>query len=94
MTGDTPPAFSVVCDMEGVLSTLDDLLLAVMLLGQSLENDDGTAISAVATEAKKATLEADKMRQQLFRLMHPKRSHFDRVGWPGDQRAPGKQASP
>ncbi|GAA4531382.1 hypothetical protein GCM10023174_22650 [Chelativorans composti] len=75
--------FGLVGDLEDHIGTVDDLLRALMMLAETLD-DDRSAVWRVAFIAQKEMQAIGEIHGRLFRLLHPNRDHFEVEGWPCD----------
>jgi hypothetical protein len=77
MTGLFPrtPAFDIVCNMERPLRDLTAYAHAVALAADSLDDDDGLAVSTLAFAMKKMAEDIEEERGKLFHLLHPNAEH-------------------
>lgn len=76
--------FRKVSDMETPLATVMDLLKAMAMLTETMDGDQAGVVQRLVFIASDACEDAERLRCELFRLTHPKREHFEKVGWPGD----------
>lgn len=78
-----PSAFRLVGDMENPLTTINDLLAALAMIAETLDDEDACVVQRLAWIAKDHRSAIEGMRGELFRLLHPNRAHFEQVAWPG-----------
>jgi len=78
--------FRQVSNMETPLATAVDLLAGIAFIAETLDPDEAGPIQRIAGLAGSAVREAEELRGQLFRLTHPRRDHFEKEGWPGDEK--------
>ena len=80
-------AFNITIDMENPLVTINDLCSTLMLIAETLSDEEGSAVMRLALLAQEQCKAVEAKRCKLFRLTHPNRAHFDANGWPGDAAA-------
>lgn len=73
--------FRLVANMEDCLADIDNLLKAVMLMADKLDDTDG-ALHCVVRIAHQRCRQAEELRGLLHQATHPNRAHFESVGWP------------
>lgn len=73
--------FRQVSDMEDHLCTIRDMLTGIMSIASTVP-DVGGALDRIAGVALDRCEAAQELRGELFRLTHPRREHFEKVGWP------------
>lgn len=78
--------FRQVSDMETPLATAVDLLAGIAFIAETIEDDASSAVQRIAWLASAASKQAEAIRGELFRLTHPRRDHFEKEGWPGDEK--------
>lgn len=76
------PEFQHVCDMETSLRTATDVLRALTRIAETLDDEDGAIVQQLSWLAIRECEKVEALRGDLFKLTHPQRAHFDRVGWP------------
>ena len=83
-------AFESVTKMESHLAVISSLARAIDMLAE-LVPERGDVFMVLSEFIERCQQEVEEERGALFRLLHPNREYFERVGWP-HQGAPG--ASP
>lgn len=76
--------FDLVGDLEDHIGAVDDLLHALMMLAETLDDDNRSAVWRVAFIAQKEMEAIGELHKKLFRLLHPDRLRYEREGWPCD----------
>lgn len=77
--------FRQVSDMENPLAEAVDLLAGIALIAATLDDEEAGPVQRIAWLATDAVKKAEGLRCELFRLTHPRRDHFEKEGWPGDE---------
>jgi hypothetical protein len=68
------------------LAVAKDLVIALAMIAETMSNDEGSVVQRLSWLAKVHIEEAEALRRDLFRLTHPRRDHFDKAGWHGDEK--------
>lgn len=79
--------FRQASDMEIPLATVSDLALALSFVADTLDGNEASVVQRLAMLIHESAEAAEKLRCNLFRLTHPRRDHFEKEGWPGDEPA-------
>lgn len=72
--------FDRVCDLEESILTIGDLLDLIDNLGRDSENTGAITRLVLLCERECASL--CDVHQDLFKMTHPDRAHFEKMGWP------------
>ncbi len=83
MSGDpyaTGP-FRHVSDMENPLATVADILKGLALMAETMDEDHGGVVQRLAWLALDQCNTVERHRGELFRLLHPRREHFQKEEW-------------
>ena len=75
-------SYKVVSDMETDLLVALDLMDALSMMTEAMDEEDACPVQRLVWIAKDMLRQAEKKRGDLFRINHPNRDHFDTVGWP------------
>jgi hypothetical protein len=79
--------FGLVCDMEDDVAEARVFADAVLMVADTdrVEDEARRVFGQIAREILARCDEIERRRGELFRLTHPNREHFERVGWPGEE---------
>jgi hypothetical protein len=81
----TAIAFATACNMEEPLTTIRDLLDALALISEALDQQHGLVVQRLAWLAKKQWEDIEQMRGDLFTASHPSRD--EEAGQPAAEAA-------
>lgn len=82
-TAESLAPYQQVSEMETPLERLTDLLIAIDRITESEGDDESnSAIKCIAQIMQNELDIVKNLRSELFRLTHPRREHFEKVGWP------------
>lgn len=73
--------FRQIGDMEDHLATARDLLAGLAMIAETLD-DAARVVQRMAWLAIEQIKVVGELRREAWRLTHPRRAHFDNVGWP------------
>jgi hypothetical protein len=94
-TSTTAEAYDIICDMEEPLIAVKDFArLIAGFVATMGDSNDGAAVQAAAYHIVDLAEAVEERRGKAFRLLHPNREHFDRVGWPDDKSEADEAAAP
>lgn len=74
--------FRVTADMENVLATISDLAKGLAFIAETMEPSVGTVIQRMAWLITEQCKDAENMRCDLWKLVHPDQERLNREGWP------------
>jgi hypothetical protein len=81
--------FGLVAGMEDPLVGIERIARAihVFTIADDIWTDerDAMAVQGLLDALEGYRKQLEKVHSELFRLMHPDRDHFEKVGWPGDE---------
>jgi hypothetical protein len=79
-------AYDLVCSMEEPTQDVRNFAGLIARFAETIEEEsDGAALQAAAHHIVDLAKNLEELQGKAFRLLHPNREHFDRVGWPGDK---------
>ena len=88
------PAHEHVFAMENDVILSRNYAHALSLIGETMEEVEGMVTCQLARDILANVEEIEEKRCKLFKLLHPNRDHFERVGWPGDRLNKGDDGLP
>lgn len=83
--------FKNICDMEEETSAINNLVnaLAMICVSDDIDEPLGSTLQYLTFQIRDNLQAIEERRCKLFELAHPKRAHFERVGWPSAEPASG-----
>lgn len=82
-------AFRVIGDMEDPIEAIRAILASLAMMAETMDDDEGTPVQRLAWLARDQCAALESLRGDLFKLFHPNREGFEKVGWPGEEPRPG-----